>query len=67
MAVSLVLKLMIAGWVATLAMIAVCALNESGKLFNLRKRIAWWVQPFDPTSVGTGKSKHQGTVGIGNV
>jgi hypothetical protein len=47
---SFVLKLMIGGWATTLAMIGVCALNESGKLFNLRKRIASWIQPAEEIS-----------------
>jgi hypothetical protein len=46
---SLVVKFMIGGWATTLAMIGFCALNESGKLFNLRKRIARWLQPSDAT------------------
>jgi len=40
-----VVKLMIGGWATTLAMIGICALNQSGKLFNLRKHIASWVEP----------------------
>jgi hypothetical protein len=46
---SLVIKLMIGGWATTLAMIAVYALNESGKLFNIRRRLASWMQPADAT------------------
>ena len=42
---SLVVKLMIGGWTTTLLMIGVCALNESGKLNNLRRRIALWLEP----------------------
>jgi hypothetical protein len=48
---SLVVKLMIGGWATTLAMIGVCALNESGKLFNIRRRLASWMQPADATFV----------------
>jgi hypothetical protein len=44
---SLVIKLMIGGWATTLAMIGICALNESGKLSSLRRRIASWLQPCD--------------------
>jgi len=42
-------------------MIGVCALNESGKLFNIRKRIASWVQPLDAKNARTGESEHQVT------
>jgi hypothetical protein len=36
--------LMIAGWSATAAMIALCALNESGKLRKTRQRTAEWLE-----------------------
>ena len=42
---SFVVKLMIGGWITTLTMIGVCALHESGRLFNLRKRLASWMEP----------------------
>jgi len=58
---SFVVKLMIGGWATTLVMIGVCALNESGKLFNIRKRIASWVQPLDAKNARTGESEHQVT------
>jgi len=45
---SLVVKLMIGGWTGTLAMIGFCALNESGKLLNIRKRLASWLEPSSP-------------------
>jgi len=59
---SIVVKLMIGGWVTTLAMIGVCALNESGKLLNLRKRIASWVRPSDLCHARTEESEYPGTV-----
>jgi hypothetical protein len=34
--------LMIAGWIATIAMIGCFALSESGKLLEIRKRLASW-------------------------
>ena len=40
---SLVAMLMIGGWIATLSMIGLCALNQSGKLRGIRKRIALWL------------------------
>jgi hypothetical protein len=45
---SSIVKLMIGGWAATLAMIGYCALNESGRLFNLRKPIASLLEPSTP-------------------
>jgi hypothetical protein len=41
---SLVSKLMIGGWITTLAMIGVCALNESGKLLEIGRRIVLWLE-----------------------
>jgi hypothetical protein len=42
---SLIVKLIIFGWMATFAMIGGCALYESGKLLSIRKRIASWLAP----------------------
>jgi hypothetical protein len=44
---SLVVKLIIFGWIGTFAMIGYFALNESGKLLELRKTIAAWMEPGD--------------------
>ena len=41
---SLVVKLLIGGWGITLTMIGLCALNESGKLLLLHKRIGQWLE-----------------------
>jgi hypothetical protein len=41
---SLVVKLMIGGWTTTLAMFGFYALSESGKLLQIRKRIALWLE-----------------------
>jgi hypothetical protein len=59
---SFVVKLMMGGWATTLAMIGVCALHQSGKLFKIRKRIASWVQPSDARNVRAKGSAHPGTV-----
>jgi len=59
---SFVVKLMVGGWATTLAMIGICALNQSGKLFNLRKRIASWVQPSDARNVPAKGNEYPGTV-----
>jgi hypothetical protein len=40
---SIIVMLMIGGWSATLSMIAVCALNESGKLRQIRRHTALWI------------------------
>jgi hypothetical protein len=50
---SLVVKMMIVGWIATLAMIGCCALNESGKLLNIRKSVGSWLETFAARAVGT--------------
>ncbi|MGD0272001.1 MAG: hypothetical protein ABSB14_23245 [Candidatus Sulfotelmatobacter sp.] len=39
---SIVVMIIIAGWLLTCAMIGCCALNESGKLAEIRERIAAW-------------------------
>ncbi len=40
---SLFMTLMIAGWITTFAMVGFCALEESGKLRKIRKRMAMWL------------------------
>jgi hypothetical protein len=40
---SIIVMLIIGGWSATLSMIAVCALNESGKLHKIRRHAALWI------------------------
>jgi hypothetical protein len=50
---SLVVKMMIVGWIATLAMIGCCALNESGKLLKIRKSVGSWLETFAARAVGT--------------
>jgi len=59
---SFVVKLMILGWASTLGMIAVCALNESGKLFSIRKRIAAWLEPSPSEDARVNGSEVTGTV-----
>jgi len=44
---SLVTVVMIAGWTGSAAVIAFFALKESGKLLNLRDRVASWLEPAD--------------------
>lgn len=45
---SLVVMLMIGGWVATLSVIGFCALNESGKLLKMHKRMGLWLETSAP-------------------
>ncbi|MGA7684166.1 MAG: hypothetical protein WCC32_00860 [Terriglobales bacterium] len=40
---SIITMLIIGGWSATLSMIAVCALKESGKLRQIRRHAALWI------------------------
>ncbi len=42
---SLFVKLMIGGWTTTFAMFGLFALNESGKLLKIRRRVALWLEP----------------------
>jgi hypothetical protein len=42
---SLVVKLIIGGWSAWFALIAFYALDESGKVLRVRRRIALWLEP----------------------
>jgi hypothetical protein len=41
---SIVVKLMIGGWATTFAMYGFFALDESGKLLEIRERIALWLE-----------------------
>jgi hypothetical protein len=41
---SFILKLIIFGWLATILMVVVCALDESGKLLKMRRRVAAWIE-----------------------
>jgi len=45
---SLVVMLMIGGWVATLTMIGFCALKESGKLLRIHRHIGLWLETSAP-------------------
>ena len=49
---SIVLKLIIAGWVTTFVMVGVCALNESGKLLRIHERLGWWLKTLAPLEIG---------------
>jgi hypothetical protein len=59
---SLVVKLMIGGWITTFAMIGFFALKESGKLIKIRKRMALWLESSAPPVVSTSQAslEHEG-------
>ena len=40
---SVVVMLMIGGWITTLSMVGVCALHDSSKLLKIRRRVALWL------------------------
>jgi len=48
---SIVVMLMIGGWISTLAMIGFCALKESGQLLQIRRRMAHWLHSPAPAVV----------------
>jgi hypothetical protein len=45
---SIVVELMIGGWIGTICMITFFALSESGQLTRIRKRVATWVENSAP-------------------
>ncbi len=50
---SLFAKLMIGGWTSAIAMSGFCALDASGKLIRVRRRMASWLDPSDRAVVRT--------------
>jgi hypothetical protein len=50
---SLFVKLMIGGWTSAIAMWGFCALNASGQLIKVRRRMASWLDPSDRGVVRT--------------
>jgi len=53
---SLMWKLIIGGWSTTFAMIGFYALQESGRLLDLRRRIARWLEPSPEVRTRRGES-----------
>ncbi|HTZ95643.1 MAG TPA: hypothetical protein VMB18_04555 [Terriglobales bacterium] len=49
---SIVMKLMVSGWILEGALVALCALNQSGELIKLHERIGQWLKASGPRSVG---------------
>jgi hypothetical protein len=41
---SFIVKLNIGGWITTAAIVAYCALEESGKLREIRNRMSSWLE-----------------------
>ena len=48
---SLMVKMIIGSWGTVLAMVAFCALNESGKLLAIHERLGHWLRTVAPASV----------------
>jgi len=40
---SVVTMLMVGGWSTTISLVGICALKESGKLNQIRRRLALWL------------------------
>lgn len=59
---SFVVKLIIAGWITTFAMIGFSALYESGKLLKLRNRLAILLESWAARLVGTREESLQADV-----
>ena len=49
---SIVVKLIIGGWITTFVMVGVCALNESGKLLRIHERLGRWLKTLAPVEIG---------------
>lgn len=48
---SFMLKMIICAWGTVLAMVAICALNESGRLLEIHERLGRWLRSLAPESV----------------
>ena len=48
----IVMKLMVSGWIIEGALLALCALNQSGKLIKLHERIGEWLKALGPRAAG---------------
>jgi hypothetical protein len=44
-------KMIICAWGTVLAMVGICALNESGRLLELHERLGRWLRTLAPESV----------------
>jgi len=55
---SLFVNLMVGGWTLAIAMIGFFALNESGKLLKIRKRMAAWLETSAATVAMPKESLH---------
>jgi len=40
----MIVEMMVGGWLVTLGMIGLCALNESGKLLVIHRQIGRWLE-----------------------
>ena len=48
---SFMVKMIICAWGTVLAMVAICALNESGRLLEIHDRLGRWLRTVAPASV----------------
>jgi hypothetical protein len=49
---SVVMKLLVVGWMMESALIGLCALNQSGGLIKIHKRIGEWLESGAPAPMG---------------
>ena len=47
----IVMKFIVGGWIIESALIVLCALNESGGLIKIHKRIGKWLEALAPTAI----------------
>jgi len=49
---SVVIKLLVGGWIVEGALVALCALNQSGGLIKIHKRVGEWLRAVAPPNIG---------------
>jgi hypothetical protein len=50
---SIVLTLIVCGWGTTFVMVGFCALNESGMLLRIHRRLGLWLETLAPRKKST--------------
>ena len=50
---SVVMKIIMSGWIIEGAFVGLCALNQSGELIKIHQRVGEWLQAVGPRGVGT--------------
>ena len=56
---SVVVTLIIGGWITMFAMVGLCALNDCGKLLRIHKRIGRWLETLVPPEIGAPEENPQ--------